>query len=62
MTSTVTIHAACAADQEVRVVITDENPDGGERRTIEDFGLQNGETADRLIYDGRMLAVMAVPK
>jgi len=56
MTTTVTIAAHHSAEKEVRVKITD---NGG---TVEEFALQDGETADRYVYDGREISVQEVVK
>ena len=51
MTTTIIVHAHCSADKEVFVAITD----GDE--SVEEFVLQDGESADRAVYDGRELRV-----
>lgn len=56
MTTTVTIAAHHSTDKEVRVKITE----GG--NTVEEFALQDGENADRYVYDGREISVQEVVK
>lgn len=55
MTSTVIIKAHCAATKEVRVQIID-GPTG------ETLVLQDGETAERYVYDAREISVREVEK
>ncbi len=50
MTTTVKIEAHCSSDKEVFVAITD--GDSGDT-----FTLQDGETAERYVYDNRYIAV-----
>lgn len=56
MTTTVKIDAHLSDTKEVKVVITD----NGE--TVEDFALQDGESAERYVYDGREISVKEVGK
>lgn len=56
MTTTVKIDAHLSDTNEVRVVITD----NGEK--VEDFVLQNGQSAERYVYDGREISVKEVDK
>ena len=51
MTTNVVITACCAEDKEVVVTITDTNAD------TERFTLQDGESADRVVYDDREITV-----
>jgi len=56
MTTTVTIAAHLSPEKEVRVKLTDNGS------TTEEFALQNGETAERYVYDGREISVREVTK
>lgn len=56
MTTTVIIKAHCASTKEVRVIIHD-GPNTGEG-----FTLQDGETAERHVYDAREISVCEVLK
>ena len=56
MTTKVTINACCSDDKEVHVRVTDT----GEQ--VEEFTLQNGEDADRVVYDNRVIKVEEVEK
>ena len=56
MTTTVTIAAHHSADKEVRVKITDNG------NTVEEFALQDGEKAERYVYDGRVISVQEAVK
>lgn len=56
MTTTVKIQAHLSKEKEVRVKITD-NGD-----TVEEFALQDGEDAERYVYDGREISVKEVLK
>lgn len=51
MTTTVIIEAHCSADVEVRVTVTDEG------MLSEDFVIQNGERAERYVFDNRSISV-----
>lgn len=56
MTTTVTIAAHLSSEKEVRVKISDNGS------TVEEFALQDGEKADRHVYDGREISVQEVVK
>jgi len=56
MTTTVTIAAHLSAEKEVRVKLTDNGS------TTEEFALQDGEKAERYVYDGREISVQEVVK
>lgn len=56
MTTTVKVMAHCAASKEVYVVLMD----GGQE--IEKFALQDGESQERYVYDGRSISVREVVK
>ena len=56
MTTTVTITAHLSTEKEVRVKLTDNG------QPVEEFALQNGETAERYVYDGREISVQEVAK
>ena len=56
MTTTVTIAAHHSAEKEVLVKITDNGS------TVEEFSLQDGEKAERYVYDGREISVQEVTK
>ena len=58
MTTTVIIKAHCAAIKEVKVVIKD-NLTG---TSVEDFTVQDGETAERYVYDGLEISAQEVLK
>jgi len=51
MTTAVQVHAHCSGEKEVLVVIQD-----GEKE-IESFKLQDGEKADRVVFDNRSIVV-----
>lgn len=53
MTTTVTIKAHCASDKEVHVSIADKQ--NGNAKEV--FTLQDGEQADRVVYDDLQLSV-----
>lgn len=54
MTSQVKISAHCSDDKEVLVTVAGIiNHSTGETGIIEEFTLQNGESAERAIYDSR---------
>lgn len=58
MTSTVKVSAHCASHKQVEVVIYDiETGDQYER-----FMLQDGETADRAVFDQRAITVREIEK
>ena len=52
MTTTVIIQAHCASEKQVLVSIEDGAPPQGES-----FFLQDGETAERYVYDARVISV-----
>lgn len=56
MTTTVNIQAHCASNKEVHVTVVDNGINN------EDFVLQNGETASRVVYDGRSITVFEMEK
>lgn len=56
MTTTVTISAHVSSDKEVRANIIDGDA------VVEAFVLQDGETAERCIYDGRKIEVREAVK
>ena len=56
MTTNVVVTAHCADTKEVQVTITDPNAD------TEQFVLQDGESSDRVVYDGREISVKEVEK
>jgi len=56
MTSRVIIEACCGPENEVEVTITEVNAD------TEVFTLQDGETAERYVYDSRAVTVKEVEK
>lgn len=56
MTTTVTIQAHLSTDKEVRVTIKDNG------KPAEEFALQDGETAERYVYDGREISVIEAVK
>lgn len=58
MTTTVIVKAHCANNKEVQVKITD-IATGTE---VDSFTLQDGEQADRVVYDDRELTVKEVLK
>ncbi len=58
MTTTVIIKAHLSTTKEVRVTIND-NVSGTK---LEEFTLQDGETAERYVYDGREINVLEVTK
>lgn len=69
MTTKVTIEACCAADKLVRVSIVDSTMEGREvsegesaeissyHPVLEEFTLQSGDIADRVIYGSREIRV-----
>lgn len=54
MTTTIKVSAHCSDDKEVQVSITD-SVNGNVK---ENFVLQNGETADRVVYDDLVISVL----
>ena len=63
MTSQVKVSAHCTEDKEVRVTVTGViNHETGEVGVIEQFTLQDGETAERAIYDSRYVQAVEVFK
>ena len=56
MTTTVTIAAHLSTEKEVRVKLTDNGS------TTEEFALQDGEKAERYVYDGREISIQEVVK
>lgn len=63
MTSQVKVSAHCSDNKEVRVTVTGViNHETGEIGVIEQFTLQNGETAERCIYDSRHVQAVEVLK
>ena len=56
MTTTVTIAAHLSKEKEVRVKINDNG------NTVEEFALQDGETASRVVYDGREISILEAIK
>jgi hypothetical protein len=59
MTTTVIIQAHCASTKEVVVeLVNDDYPE----MPYEVFSLQDGETAQRVVYDNRQITVREVPK
>ncbi len=54
MTTTVKVSAHCSDDKEVQVAISD-RVSGNVR---ENLILQNGETADRVVYDDLVISVL----
>ncbi len=56
MTTNVTINAHCAPEKKVDVIISD----GDE--TVEVFSLDDGESADRVVYDNRIMTVTEVER
>ena len=62
MTTTVIINAHLDKTKEVRVTIQDHYNSAGIPIIIEEFSLQDGETAERYVYDGREICVQEVGK
>ena len=58
MTTTVIIKAHCAGTKEVKVAIKD-NVTGS---SLDDITLQDGETTEHYVYDGREISVIEVTK
>jgi hypothetical protein len=56
MTTTVKIEAHHATSKEVKVFVTENGI------TVEDFTMQDGETAERCVYDGRVITVREIEK
>lgn len=56
MTTKITVQACCSSDKEVEVVITEND------EAIEDFTLQDGESTEQYVYDGRQITVGEVVK
>lgn len=59
MTTSVIVQAHCASNKEVHVVITDVAAAG---EVVEEFKLQDGETATRVVYEGRAISVFEAVK
>ena len=63
MTSNVKVSAHCSPDKEVRVTVTGITDHAtGEVGVIETFTLQDGETAERAIYDSHEVKAVEVLK
>ena len=58
MTTTVKIEAHCASDKEVKVSVVDVV----NSNIYEEFTLQDGEQASRVVYDNREICVSEVLK
>lgn len=56
MTTTVKVEAHCATDKQVRVTLGDENG------IIENFKIDDGETAERVVYDNIVIQVKEIPR
>ena len=57
MTTNVIINAHCdASKKEVYIMVT------GEDSVVEEFTIQDGEKAERVVYDGRVIIVEEVDK
>jgi len=56
MTTTVKIIASLSSSKEVHVQVVDNGS------TVEEFTLQDGETAERYVYDDREISVREVMK
>lgn len=56
MTTTVKISAHVSAEKEVRAKITDGDT------VVEEFAMQDGESAERYVYDGRKIEVQEAVK
>lgn len=57
MTTTVTVLAHLASTKEVKIAVV-----GEAGRVIEEFTIQDGETAERFVYDERQIVVREVEK
>lgn len=58
MTTTITIAAHCTPDKEVSVRILDHT----NGTVVETFAMQDGDTTNRVVFDGRELTVSEVLK
>lgn len=56
MTTTVKVSAHCSSSKEVEIVLTDGPTE------IEKVVIQDGQTAERYVYDGRSISVQEVEK
>jgi len=56
MTTSVTIDACCANNNEVKIVITEDNAD------TEVTTLQDGESVEKYVYDSRVITIQEVEK
>ncbi len=56
MTTTVTIDAHLSSEKEVKVTIVDEG------ENLEEFSLQDGDSEQRHVYDGREIRIKEVAK
>lgn len=61
MTTTVIVQAHVSEDKEVKVTITDDCTDKG-CAAVEEITLQDGESTERHVYDGREIVVKEVLK
>lgn len=59
MTSIVIIKAHCGKDKEVQVSITDPTMN---QSLIEQFTVQDGDVAERVVFDSRVVSVCEVRK
>ncbi len=63
MTTNVTINARCDSEKkQVQVTITDPSKGLGYFHAVEEFILQDGESAERAVWDGRVIHVLEVEK
>lgn len=61
MTTTVIIKAHCAPSKQVHALIVDQLKNAG-HEVIEEIVLQDGETADRVVFDGRVISIQEIDK
>lgn len=61
MKTTVIVRAHCSASKQVNALIVDQLKNGGYEVT-EDLVLQDGESAERVVFDGRVISIQELEK
>lgn len=61
MTTTVIINAHCSETKQVHALIVDQLKSAG-HEVLEEIVLQDGETAQRVVFDGRVISIQEIDK
>lgn len=61
MTTTVIINAHCSKTKQVHALIVDQLKSAG-HEVLEEIVLQDGETAQRVVFDGRVISIQEMDK